>query len=981
MIRNAAGLAFLWVVLAGASPLPLTPPPPDLTRLVPFAVAPVDKPPVALSDPKLPAPAADLPTLPAASLALPVAERPMAPRPAPKTGACVLKVFGRAKEALECGESHFAKGEFDDAVRSLDQATRAEADVAREARYWLGESYLRLRRVEQADWAFRQAAGDAPRQEYELWAAHASGWTALQLGDLARARDTFKKLAGGIAPVQIDLWTRHGLALALYGLGDYAGARDVWADLNRRVPQELAREVAFWYGDTLGRLGDYAGAQAELGRFLQGGQHPLFEAGRLRFAWWSLIGGRAADAVAPFRAVAATSGRGADPEWAEAGLALALAQTGDWEGAKKSAASLRSKRSTLALPVSLQLVRRALDAEKAADAQAIVQDLLASQITQRVRAWLLLANGDALRAQGNRDEARTQYELARQTDPASEIGLLASLRIARVNFDMREFAQTVTDVQTLLRSKLPPDVRAEALALQGEAAYRAGDWSAAADAFRRALVEFPEHPEAPSLRLSLAWVALRQNQRDEARRLFLDFARAMPEHPQALDALELASELALASGNFDDARRELEQIITAYPTRDRTDFARLNRAILLVRTGQVAEAQGPLRDWMRRASFPPLLARAHAALAAALLASDNAVEAGREFAAAQKDGAGSIASLGLGASALAQGRLEEAQQKFTEAREGGSSDIVAAAEYGLAEIAFQKGALRDFKAPAVAALRASPSGPAAPRLLYVLTGIAVEEKDWPAALDHAKKLIQIAPNHETADDALERIGAGAAKVKAWPVVYEAYTLMRQRYPQSPFMADGAALLAEAQLQTNRAGEARRDLEALVAQSPRGSGVWVLLARAREATGDRQGALDAYARATSAGASPDVAREASLGSARVLMQEQRWDQARALLDGMLKSPDQVAALDAAYAIGETYRNEGDLLAATEYYMTAAYLAPESDAGRRSLLAAAQSFAALKQRDAAVTVYKKLLAQASLPANVGDAARQGLAALGR
>jgi tetratricopeptide (TPR) repeat protein len=784
-----------------------------------------------------------------------------------------------------------------------------------------------------------------------------------------------------LAPVQVDLWARHGLALALYGLGDYAGARDLWADLSRRAPPAIARDVAFWYGDTLGRLGDPAGAQAELGRFLQGGQHPLFEAGRLRFGWWSLVGGRAADAVAPLRAVTATSGRGADPEWAEAGLALALAQTGDWEAAKKPAAALRSKRSALALAVSLQLVRRAMEAEKPADVQAIVQDALASQITSRVRAWLLLANGDALRAQGNRDEARTQYDLARQAEPASELGQLAALRIARVNFDMREFAQTVTDSQTLLRSKLPADVRAEALALEGEAAYRAGDWPTAADAFRRALVEFPQHPEAPSLRLSLAWVALRQNHRDEARRLFLDFARAMPEHAQALDAAELASELALASGDFTAARRELDQIIMTFPTRERTDFARLNRAILLVRTGQVADAQGPLRDWMRRASFPPLLARAHAALAAALLASDNAIEAGREFAAAQKDGAGAIASLGLGSAALAQGRVDEAQQKFTEAREGGTPDIVAAAEYGLAGIAFQKGAIREFKAPAVAALRASPSGPAAPRLLYVLTGIAVEERDWPGALDQAKKLIQLAPNHETADDALERIGVGAAKVKAWPVVYDAYTLMRQRYPSSPFMAEGAKLLAEAQLQTNRASEARRDLEALATQSPRGGDVWVLLARAREATGDRQGALDAYGRATGVGAPPDLVREASLGSARVLMQEQRWEQARSLLDGLLKGQDQVMALDAAYAIGETYRNEGDLLAATEYYMTAAYLAPESDAGRRSLLAAAQSFAALKQRDAAATVYKKLLAQGGLPANVGDAARQGLAALGR
>jgi hypothetical protein len=47
----------------------------------------------------------------------------------------------------------------------------------------------------------------------------------------------------------------------------------------------------------------------------------------------------------------------------------------------------------------------------------------------------------------------------------------------------------------------------------------------------------------------------------------------------------------------------------------------------------------------------------------------------------------------------------------------------------------------------------------------------------------------------------------------------------------------------------------------------------------------------------------------------------------------------------------------------------------------MLDAARSFTALKQPDSAAIVYRKLLAQAGLPADVADAARQGLAALGR
>src|SRR5205823_4536440 len=153
-----------------------------------------------------------------------------------------------------------------------------------------------------------------------------------------------------------------------------------------------------------------------------------------------------------------------------------------------------------------------------------------------------------------------------------------------------------------------------------------------------------------------------------------------------------------------EARQLLDRVISTFPSAPRTDFARLNRAILLMRMGDATGAEAPLRDWIRRAPFPPLLGRAQAALGAALLA------AGRP----------------------------------TEAR-------------------------------------------SAPRLLYVLTAIAVDEKDWPGALATAKRLTSEFPSDEAADDALERVGTGAAAGGAWPMVIEAYGLMEKLYPKSPFL--------------------------------------------------------------------------------------------------------------------------------------------------------------------------------------------------
>jgi tetratricopeptide (TPR) repeat protein len=118
----------------------------------------------------------------------------------------------------------------------------------------------------------------------------------------------------------------------------------------------------------------------------------------------------------------------------------------------------------------------------------------------------------------------------------------------------------------------------------------------------------------------------------------------------------------------------------------------------------------------------------------------------------------------------------------------------------------------------------------------------------------------------------------------------------------------------------------------------------------------------------------------MSHARLLTQDKRWDDARPILEGMLKKSDGAAAADAAYALGDTYAGN-DPAAAVEYYLTAAYVAPDSPQGRRGLLGAARAYAAAQQPEQASTAYKKLLAQSDLPADVRDAARKELAALPR
>jgi tetratricopeptide (TPR) repeat protein len=982
---RALGLLALWATLAGAAaPRPLAPPPPDLTTLVPFASAPLAKPPVAIETVARPRAPLEVEPIPPAKVLLAVADKPIAPIAAPRALACAAAWLPIASEALECGRARFQRGEYDEAVKVLGDAARAvDRDVSLEARYWLGETYVRLDRVDQANALFRQVAQEGSRLEHGQWALYSSGWAELALGNGARAHQAFTQLLARPVPAPLDTWARHGLGLALYALGRYADAQQAWAAMRTRpVPSVLAREVAFWYGETLGRVGDYARAETELATFVKGGAHPLLEAGTLRRGWWGLAAGHFTESAVAFRAYLATRGRDSarESEWAAAGLTLALLGAGDWAGVQTAAAALEARRSDLVLPVQLRVVVSALETGHGADAQALVERILGRTLTAPVRAWLLVAKGQAYAAEGNRDEARTQYALARDADPLRETGLTAAFFLAQTDVELREFAQAVADLGTLLAAPLPDGLRAVVLLLQGEAAYQADDHATAAGSFGRFLAEFPDHPRASSVRLALAWTALRQGQADEATRRFLEFARAYPDHPNAVDALLLAAELTRDAGDLARARLLLEQAVGAYATNARSEFARLNLAILMVRAGQAKQALPPLREWIARAPFPPFLGRAHAALGAALLDAGEPNEAARAFARAEAEGMGAFAVLGRAVAALVQEQWSEATRALTEARDTGTPDVARAAEYGLALVKFKTGAAGEFKSLALAALEAAPRAAAAPRLLYVLTGIAVEDKDWTGALATARRLVAQFPSDPAADDGLERVGAAAASAQAWPVAYEAWALLREKYPTSPFVGGSTVAFAGAQILTGHAAAARAALEKVVVAAPSDARAWSALARAREATGDRPGALDGYARAAREGRGSEQGR-ALLGQARLLVADSRTEQARAVLQPVLKSDDRGVVLEAAAAIGETYQRDGDYLAAVEYYMTAAYLDPRSSVGRRALLGAGQSFAALKQRDAAAIVYGKLLAQSDVPAALAEAARQGIAALGR
>jgi TolA-binding protein len=965
----ALGLSWLALVAAAPTPVPVELPLPDLTPLVAILPAPIDKPPVPLPDFAMPPPPELAPELPPPRLVLdPGISQPTAP-----IGDVDCDLLTRLTSALRCGKARFQAERYDEAIKAFERVSGE-----REARYWLGESFYRVDRISEADRVFVDVVRGA-RDELTTYARHGSGWTALRLGESARALDAFDTLlkpASG-APQPGVVSARRGRALALSLLGRHDDARQAWGVvLGAGPPPPLAREAAFWLGEAYGRLGQYAAADEQLTRFTRGGPHPLLGAALLRLGWWRSAAGRPEEAVKAFRDVLAAPVGASELELAYFGIAEASIAAGDLPSARDAIRSLEQRSSRLLRPALLAMARAAAT-KRQGDAHRVNQELLGRQLGASERAWVLTLEGELFRAEGKRDEARTRYDLARMADPTGGIGQYSRLRLGQLNFEFREFAQAREDVRPLLAQLAAGDLLAPALLLAGDAAYYDRAYDAAILEFRRFLVEFQSHPSAPAATLSVGWAELRRGREAEAQVIFADFARERPDSPLAPDALLLAAELSAGAGDVAAALEQLERMSARYPNHPQAALARLNRAILLLQSGRARDAMPWLRDYIAREADSPQIGPARAALGVAMLSARRFPEARQEFADARQAGTGALASLGLGVAATGLRQWDAAVEALREARETGPPAIGGAAEYGLAVVAFTRGQQDEFRKLAAARVAA---GGASPPLLYALVTVGVEQKAWGDALEAAKRLVAAFASDATVDSALARLGLAAAAEKQWPIARDALSLLRASTPRSLFVDQSLLPWAEAQVETGGVAAARAPLEEFVktatndARLPR---AWFFLARIREDTGDRAGAIEAYTRAARG---PDWTPAVQLRFARLLVSERRWSEARTALDELMKSGDPATVTEAAFLQGQAHDADGNPATAVRYYMTAAYVAPESPFGRRALLAAGASYIALKQPDNAAIAYNKLLAQANLPPDLAQRAREELAKLG-
>ncbi|MGH7369142.1 MAG: tetratricopeptide repeat protein, partial [Candidatus Rokuibacteriota bacterium] len=478
LLLTSALLALLGGAPARAE-LTLTLPPPDVATLVPLAVPALDKPPVPLPAMPLPPAPKGMPELPPAPLVGHLGERPVAPLPPPRFLACnpVGNLLGVASELIECGRARYQRNELEQGREALEKAVQfaTERGQIRDARYWLGETLLRLNKPAEVERLMLQVYQDDPRGELGLYAAHQLGWVSLELNKPDRALTHFDNLLKSGAPPVLIPYARHGRGLALYGLKRFPEARDTWVGLlDQRAPRSVAWEGTFWLGDTLGRLGDHAGAVQRLQTFVSGGPQVLIDSGLLRLGWWSRAAGQPLEAAKAYRGLLSAYPRSREVAWAHFGLVPALLDLDDYRAAREEARKLETldRSGTLVVPARLLMSRWATENGRLDEAREINDELLARTLDPATRSYVLALSAEAGRAAGEVGEARDRFGLVRATPGSPVLGAYAALRLAQIEFDTREFAKARDDARKVQADAgAPAELRAAALVLAGEAAY------------------------------------------------------------------------------------------------------------------------------------------------------------------------------------------------------------------------------------------------------------------------------------------------------------------------------------------------------------------------------------------------------------------------------------------------------------------------------------------------------------------------------
>ena len=168
--------------------------------------------------------------------------------------------------------------------------------------------------------------------------------------------------------------------------------------------------------------------------------------------------------------------------------------------------------------------------EAAAYCQRLLQRYPSSQYAQRARLLL----GDAYHMAGMEDDARTLYIRVAQAEPNTRVGAEAYLRLGRMAFNQRLYADAIHQFETRLRTTTTIDGNDEVYLMLAQAYRQSKRLEDARNTLNDLLNFFPETDITPLAFIELSQVMDELGDRQKALNLAQQAAARFPIHPGVL---------------------------------------------------------------------------------------------------------------------------------------------------------------------------------------------------------------------------------------------------------------------------------------------------------------------------------------------------------------------------------------------------------------------------------------------------------------
>ncbi|MGH7413042.1 MAG: tetratricopeptide repeat protein [Candidatus Rokuibacteriota bacterium] len=496
--------------------------------------------------------------------------------------------------------------------------------------------------------------------------------------------------------------------------------------------------------------------------------------------------------------------------------------------------------------------------------------------------------------------------------------MIAELELAKADLASGAFAEAWSRAEAVLRASGPPDVRATALIVAGDAAYGMRAYKMAAQRYRKLLSKHRGAPEASHAALALGWAELRLGHREKARRAWTQLARQYPEDPRVPVALVLAAQVSSQAGDAAAARKLLDRVVESHAGSPEAGLGRLSRSILSVRDGRIQEAARDLRVLVQSSRSSVAQERQRFL--------DGLLTAGAEA--------------GL-----------ERELVLTNASRGDEDGQVPAA------------GARPFERFAAPFLDSARDPEVTLLVLHGLIRTAAEDKAWPDVQGLSNQLVDRFPAYQAAPGLLAWVAERAFSDRQWPIVRVIHEQMIARYPnaRSP---KARVDFAEALFRMGAVTEARTELTRFVDAAPRAleaPRALVLVAEANEVLDQPREALAAYERLRRDYPHAEWTAESLLPHARLLQHAiGREKDARLLLEEAVQRTEGEALGEASFRLARILTAEGEHGRAVDWYMSAAYAVTEDSRWYRpALLGAGRSLQTLNRMQEALIVYRKVL----------------------